>query len=750
MKATKYSQVSVQSLLRRVNAADVFRSLGAPENSIVETKDATRTRCFLHSDGESFSLTSEKDTRATYCLDLSCRLSRLNEGGGNYLETYAIVKDISYDESIEEWAERANVNLELRSREEPELQKDIVEFKYLEVARFEVEESTEDDGYRLKPLQVVVDGREAIGRGLIIQESQLPAILERYPTNLYRSQFLYELSDPEAIRQEALRRELYLLGNYYIVFEANTSAAIVHAINQAIELVERLSADYSVPLEAISIYYSSRRIEVEVDYTVFGIVPRPKLDKVFLEMTRLLVGGEAELEKRFSQISLKSYSHDFLTLLAGSKVTLRGRDVYKIRLPYHLFKKTSYQRLNELSQKKPDLAEKEPVDTLSRKARELFEKAVRLVVGEGAQDENEPIATMYAPRVETPDYLTPAGTLAKSLLKRLFSETRQILTTPSDYLDKLLAGGFYPGSLYFVAGFPGTGITSFSLWLLVKIAERHKVPCLYVSLQVGIEELFKRSLASIGRISLAEISKKRMFPSELYTDTEFHRSVFGAYERFQDSTRNVTFVEGTKMSNTEQVRRSVSELKQKAMEQNGTSNVFVVIDSLQLLLAHMRAGGGAINGGYDIQTLTGVLKSIARELDVTIYVTSEFYGEYDVSRTSKDTSNPVLMRLYEDTQFADMVAVLSSPGCSLAPLTSYFESFKGTVREDEAKKTLSELKKIETEFRASDFCRETNACFAVLDVLKNRGGLLGKALFIHHRVYADFEPVDYTGLTFNG
>ncbi len=750
MKVSKYSQVSIQSLLRRVSALDVFKALGANDDSVIESKDSIRSRCFLHNDADAFSLTSEKDTHSTYCLDLSCRLSRLNDGGGNYFETYAYIKGISYDEALEYWARQANVTLELRSEEETASQRDISYFNYIEVARFELEDIAEGGERTYKPLQIVFEGKETLGRGLIVQQSRLPDLLEKYPTNIYRSQFLYELNDKDAIIEEALRGELYLLGNYYLIFDATSSAAIVHAINQATELVEKLHAEYDVPFEAVSIYYSDRPIKVEIDYTVFGVVPRQKLDKVFYEMTRILIGNEEEREKRYSQLSLKCYTYDFLTAVPGSRTSTRGRDVYKIRLPYHIFKKTSYQRLHELSQKKPELAPKEMVDRVSPKARELFERAVRIVQGEGVEEERETIATMFYRDLERPDHLASADTLAKTLLKRLFSENRQILATPSAYFNSLLGGGFYPGSLYLFAGFPGTGITSFSLWLLLKIAEQYKAPCLYVSLQVGIEELFKRSISMIGRIGLHEISKKRMVPSELYTDTDFYKKVFSAYEKFQEIAKNVTFLEGIKMANTGQIRRAISELKERTQGQNGRGNVFVVIDSLQLLLAQMRALGEGIIGGYDIQALTGVLKSIARELDVTIYVTSEFYGDYSFHSALKRAENVELMSLYENTQFVDCVGVLSSIGCCLGPLISFFEGYRGTLNEDEAKKTVSILKKVEADFKASDVGKRQNSVFTIVDIIKNRGGLTGKALFIYHRSYADFEPVEYPMLSENG
>ena len=100
MKPTKYSQLSVQALLRKVTAADVFTALGIGNEAIEETPDAYKSHCIFHPESVSYSLVSEKATSATYCLDLSCRLSRLNEGGDNIFAFYATAKSIDYDEAL--------------------------------------------------------------------------------------------------------------------------------------------------------------------------------------------------------------------------------------------------------------------------------------------------------------------------------------------------------------------------------------------------------------------------------------------------------------------------------------------------------------------------------------------------------------------------------------------------------------------------------------------------------------------------
>jgi len=747
VKPTKYSQASIQSLLKRIDTREVFRVFGVDDEHINETEDAYRTNCPFHPDSSNFSLVIEKDTSGTYCLDLGCRASRLNEGGGNILEFYAMAKSIPYDEALEEWAERVNFTLESKGDSDIQAERDISYFKYVEIGRF-VQEEDEEGKPQSKPAHLVVEGEEAFGRGIIIPLTQLPSITKQYSSDLYRSVFTYELTDKKAIQQERTRNALFLLGNYYIAFEAQTSAEIVHAINQAIELVERLNKDFDIPFEAISIYYFHRMIEVEIDYPVFGITPRVDLARVFAEMTRILTSRDAEENEpsaaaNFSQVNMDVYTYDFLTPVPGTCISASGKETYKIRLPYNLFKKTSYQRLHELSRRKPDLGERGVVDQTSKAGRRLYERAVRAVEGEGKEDTHETIATLFYRDSEAPSLLTTADQLAKTLLKRLFSENRLILRTPSEHLNRALGGGLYPGNLYMIAGFPGSGTTTFSIWLLTKIAEMHDIPCVYVSLQLGIEELFKRALAMLGDIDLAEISQKRLEPSQLYSDSKFHKQTFAAYEKFQQITQKVTMIEGTKIANIDHLRKLASELKQQTVETNGLSNVLMVIDSLQLLLAQMKAAR-EVDETFDLDMLTSILKSMARELDITIYATSEYYTEHNCFSSGIDPTNADLKQLHQNTQFADTVAIFTNQDTRMHNLIDFYRStLAGTQKEERTDRIVAQLQEIEDKLRKSKDARRKRSIFSVLDIIKNRGGVTSKVVFVYHRSTASFEPVDY-------
>lgn len=77
--------------------------------------------------------------------------------------------------------------------------------------------------------------------------------------------------------------------------------------------------------------------------------------------------------------------------------------------------------------------------------------------------------------------------------------------TGFDTLDRLLSGGFLPGGLYVVGGYPGTGKTAFCTNILANSYNRNpdfpeENTALFVSFEMTIDEIKKRITVSIARV----------------------------------------------------------------------------------------------------------------------------------------------------------------------------------------------------------------------------------------------------------
>jgi replicative DNA helicase len=743
----RYSNATIEAIRGKLDGTALLRELGA-NGEVEASAEELRSFCPICRDTSKMTLVAERDTNRAYCTNLTCAGSSMNSGG-NAIKYFAVASGLGYDQAVERLATKLGVPLEEAAKGAAPAGAE--DFRFIEVAHLL--------GHEGEALAVPIQfaGHESPGRGLYIQLSQLDDFAQRYRSQVFRSQFLYSTNSAADIARQAADRSLVVLGDYYIVFRSLTSSETVHAINQAIDLVERLKDAYNVPYEAVTVYYAGQGIEVQVDSHVFGIRPSPRLPEIYRRMSCALLGVDPSAvgSELVGQADLSAYHADYLTNIPGTTVSSEGREVFKIRMSYAAFKKLSYQRLNEFTQRRPDLPPREPFTQVSPRAREFYtsiatslERDTRAVAGDFI------VSSFYDPTIS--QGMSTLRQLAPALLKRLFDENRQVLPTISPHLDRCLAGGFHPGELYVLAGFPGSGTSTMALQMMNHAAKQEGVHCFLVGLQRGVEELFKRSLSQIGRIPVWEIDQKRQVPNSLFEDKDFNRRIFGAVEAYKEYDDRIVILEGAAAANLSQLTKM---LRDKREELRGRDlhdhSILLVIDSLQLMVALLRSiwSERSIAGereftpeisALDVQTLAGRLKALARELDVAVLCTLEFYGRTrDMSAEAVGCSEEVT-RLFFDTQFADTVMMLCRQGRSLAGLSGALKAdMEKSALRGNGGKSIEKLAALERKCLESPEFTELGSEFVVLDILKNRTGPADKLAFAHHKVFTSFEPLDY-------
>ncbi len=199
--------------------------------------------------------------------------------------------------------------------------------------------------------------------------------------------------------------------------------------------------------------------------------------------------------------------------------------------------------------------------------------------------------------------------------------------------------------------------------------------------------------------------------------------------------------------------RACSQLRSRDLRDN---SLLLIIDSVQLMVALLRsiasersiAGErefGPEIGSLDVQTLTGRLKALARELDVAVLATMEYYGGPIERASENEGCSQSLTQLYYDTQFADTVMMLSRQGQSLQGVASNISrSCSGGADAEKAKLSATRLKELETQYLASSEFKELGSEFVMLDILKNRTGPADKLAFVYHKAFSSFEPLDFS------
>lgn len=201
-------------------------------------------------------------------------------------------------------------------------------------------------------------------------------------------------------------------------------------------------------------------------------------------------------------------------------------------------------------------------------------------------------------------------------------------------LDLLLSGGFRPGSLVILAARPSVGKSSFAQWL-AHVLSKQGLKTLFLSLEMSCEELADRMVASAGRVDYSAIQTGRMGQEHWARTVE----VLDAPELkdfFVDDQGGLTLMD----------------IRAKAKQVPGLK--VLVLDYLQLCSG---SGGSESNRNSEIEQISRGLKTLAKELGITIIALSQLNRQVE-QRASK---RPMLSDLRDSgaiEQDADVVLFL--------------------------------------------------------------------------------------------
>ena len=205
--------------------------------------------------------------------------------------------------------------------------------------------------------------------------------------------------------------------------------------------------------------------------------------------------------------------------------------------------------------------------------------------------------------------MTSAALPMKTLLQEAFEKIeardgQHITGLPTGYyeLDDLLCG-LQDGEMTIIAARPSMGKTSFAVNIAEHIGADNNMPVVIFSLEMGKLQLVERILCSRGHIDSQKVRRGTLDTDEsrLLTDTAselFEKPIF------IDDTPGVTPLE---------MLGKCRRLK----SQSGIRAVF--IDYLQL----MSLGGRVESRQQEVSSISRLLKSMARELEVPVVVLSQ-------------------------------------------------------------------------------------------------------------------------------
>lgn len=210
-----------------------------------------------------------------------------------------------------------------------------------------------------------------------------------------------------------------------------------------------------------------------------------------------------------------------------------------------------------------------------------------------------------------------------------------MLGLPSGFYDwDRFTQGLADGTLIVVAGRPGMGKTSFALNVAQNVSIRERKAVGLFSLEMSVEELTMRLLASESGIPFASVRSGRMSADQWNTLYRTIRRINGAPLHIDDTAS-----------------LNIAELSSRARKLKRDHDVaLVVIDYLQL----MDGGGTFENRQVEVASISRAMKCLAKELEIPIMLLCQLSREPE----RRNNKRPQLADLRESgaiEQDADMV-----------------------------------------------------------------------------------------------
>ncbi len=272
-------------------------------------------------------------------------------------------------------------------------------------------------------------------------------------------------------------------------------------------------------------------------------------------------------------------------------------------------------------------------ETESSAIGEMFDQTERTILDVRAVD------TSKGKPIKIAELINPAV----KHLENLKTKDESVTGIPTGYsrFDQIIMG-LKKQEMIVIAARPSIGKTSLAMNILSNVAVTKSHSAAFFSLEMSAEQLARRLLCGIARVS----------------EKDFYEGRFGNDREFQDKWRRITkaaaemkkanvFIDPTPGMN-------ILQLRAKALRLHKKEKIEVIfIDYLQLLRADVSKGA---NRQEEVAKISVGIKSLAKELDIPIVVLAQLNRQAE-----RDGARPKLSHLRESgaiEQDADIVAFL--------------------------------------------------------------------------------------------
>jgi replicative DNA helicase len=201
-----------------------------------------------------------------------------------------------------------------------------------------------------------------------------------------------------------------------------------------------------------------------------------------------------------------------------------------------------------------------------------------------------------------------AGSFVDQMQERFSRKgTLSGVTTGFHWLDKM-TDGLQLREMALIAARPSIGKTAIAIAIAEAAAVRAKVPTLFISLEMSKEAIFRRSVASIGSVSMQSLKSGNLSEGDM-------RSMSMAAGKIANSP--LWFLDGSSSQSVSSITANV----RRAVRKHGVR--LVIVDYIQ----KVKAADKAEKRTYEVAEVSGKLKDIAVQTGVAMLCLAQLNRE---------------------------------------------------------------------------------------------------------------------------
>jgi replicative DNA helicase len=335
--------------------------------------------------------------------------------------------------------------------------------------------------------------------------------------------------------------------------------------------------------------------------------------------------------------------------------------------------------------------------------------------------------------------ILPMVAYTQDLIRELFGQPQTAIATPAPWLNRSLNGGLHPGRLYVVGAPPGSGKTTWCAWCADEAAKA-KIPVLYVSFEMGKQQLWVNALSRMGGLNSGLIEAKHWMNAD-YPHAEWlkQQSALAIRAYDQQVAEYLTVLEAGPEATVAHLKGTIAQIRRNA-DLSATAPVLVIVDYLQLMCCGDEKLDSGANEVLRVSRVATGLKQLARDTGAAVVAISDINkAAYQEALRTGTLDMGALRDSFKIAHAADCIMLLQTGKAQRGneqprdQLDLLEERYAGDYLR------LRQIQDVRDRYPLND---KAKATYARLSILKNRGGMTAEPLFVYERAYHRFVPID--------